>query len=401
MRVRFWLLATAGVLFQLWIGAMLFYYPSLSVGEWFGGDRDIDALDDSHADVPSPSVPPDSLRIYVPRVGADYPENLLPNTMALSTNPIDDQYLIGQRLYLRALQSPYITEHIDEADFVMIPTDYHTTGGGGWPAYLAWARSQPYWGRKTLFLTWAHVLHLPPAEFHPLSMMATAEFHPPMFPRLGVDFVIPYTLTSRPDFANRTMVTSSLRDGLLFYRGGINRAKAPYIEHFKNHPQSTVQVWSPDRILAVPDKEDYLRGFLTHRFCLAGSGDVQTTRRTYEAVLGGCIPIIITLDTHRFPGLAVHPMMLPFADLIDWESFAVILPVNTAPEVLQRLVETMSDAEVRRRQQNIERYWSAFWLDPPFEGHDVPVVENDMFEYIVRTLHSRVSIVRATEGRAL
>lgn len=56
----------------------------------------------------------------------------------------------------------------------------------------------------------------------------------------------------------------------------------------------------------------YLRRMLSSVFCLAARGDTPSSRRTYEAIATGCIPVIIADD-----------LVLPFRKRLQWDTFSV------------------------------------------------------------------------------
>ena len=76
-------------------------------------------------------------------------------------------------------------------------------------------------------------------------------------------------------------------------------------------------------------REDYLRLAHQHRFCLAAPGDFISTPKISEFIAigaaGGCIPVFIVPDSDEGPSL-----MLPFADTLDYCSFAFLVRSSTA-----------------------------------------------------------------------
>jgi len=51
-------------------------------------------------------------------------------------------------------------------------------------------------------------------------------------------------------------------------------------------------------------------------FCPAPPGDTQLATRQYDAILAGCIPVVLTDG----------PVPLPFDNVLNWSDFAVLLP---------------------------------------------------------------------------
>jgi len=51
---------------------------------------------------------------------------------------------------------------------------------------------------------------------------------------------------------------------------------------------------------------------LSATFCLSPRGDTSSSKRTYESIAAGCIPVIIADD-----------LRLPFARRLQWDTFSV------------------------------------------------------------------------------
>jgi len=58
----------------------------------------------------------------------------------------------------------------------------------------------------------------------------------------------------------------------------------------------------------------YIKGMANSTFCLVPKGDTPTSRRLFDAIMAGCIPIIVS-----------NEIRLPFRDFLDWQSFSVFL----------------------------------------------------------------------------
>ncbi|MEW5310097.1 MAG: hypothetical protein WDW38_001927 [Sanguina aurantia] len=64
--------------------------------------------------------------------------------------------------------------------------------------------------------------------------------------------------------------------------------------------------------------EDYAESITASRFCPSPEGDTPTSRRFYDAIAAGCIPILQVSGTDN--------SMWPFMDCVNYEQFAVIVP---------------------------------------------------------------------------
>ena len=81
------------------------------------------------------------------------------------------------------------------------------------------------------------------------------------------------------------------------------------------------------------DGIDYVQGMLSSIFCLVPEGDTSTSRRLFDALAAGCIPIVIAdfyggkegyLPTQR-PGDRAMEANLPFTNLVDWARIAIFV----------------------------------------------------------------------------
>ena len=102
-----------------------------------------------------------------------------------------------------------------------------------------------------------------------------------------------------------------------------------------------------------PDVAIFLDGELSSReyialmqrsvFCLVIRGDTKSSRRLFSAISAGCIPVIIS-----------DLISLPFSNIIDYSSFALILPegpVLASPLLMISRLRSIGPDEVRERQR--------------------------------------------------
>lgn len=333
------------------------------------------------------------IRIYTPMAPDEVPDHLVGKTYWDLQENVDDQYQTPQRFRARLLESSYYTPDVEAADCIVIPIEFRLVHTGQWHEYDDWLKSQTFVGRKPLVFVWSHYTAFPPSEWRRRSVYAAVEFSPEQGIRTGWDFVIPMATPVTPVFLNDFLVyMNGRRTGIMYFRGAVTRARPPYLEYFHGLPGYTIETGAQN---AWTTKEDYYQQILSHVFCLVGVGDSQIARRTYEAIAGGCLPVIISMDSVLEP-LDSHPvlpvMILPFESLVDWESFAVVVPPLYTPEALRRMLEEMSPEEIAARQTSMERYRRAFIM----EEHANPRAP-DMFDYIIAELNQRLVWMRSRE----
>lgn len=131
------------------------------------------------------------------------------------------------------------------------------------------------------------------------------------------------------------------------------------------HNSDTVQWPDSPRL----ERREFLHKMKNSVFCLAVRGDNPGCPKLYEAILTGCIPVI------------VMDQSLPFESMVDYESFSLRFKVEEVlrnpRQVLQRL-RSVTDSRVREYQRELmkvaplfefhERRWSVSAQDALFEA---------------------------------
>lgn len=134
--------------------------------------------------------------------------------------------------------------------------------------------------------------------------------------------------------------------GTLYGTGpGIFRQKMAYI-----YPAGNAYGVVVSEIL--PDYHDKMKQAI---FCLCLQGWAPWSPRIYEALAAGCIPVFYSTATSA-------PVQLPFPDLVDWQSFSVVIPEERAAfthEILRMV-------DVAAKQQALKRAApEVLWLQCP------------------------------------
>ena len=113
---------------------------------------------------------------------------------------------------------------------------------------------------------------------------------------------------------------------ILLYRG----ARASLWENFKSNPLFDISTDHPATYY-----EDMQRAV----FCLCPLGWAPWSPRLVEAVVFGCIPVIIADD-----------IVLPFADAIPWEEIGVFVEEKDVPK-LDTILTSMPIDDILRKQR--------------------------------------------------
>ncbi|CAK9236386.1 unnamed protein product [Sphagnum troendelagicum] len=119
----------------------------------------------------------------------------------------------------------------------------------------------------------------------------------------------------------------------------------------------------------------YSEGLLTSKFCLHVKGYEVNTARLGDAMFYGCVPVVIA-DYYD----------LPFADILDWSKFAVVIPHLNIP-LLKKTLKQITPAQYARMHQYVLQ------VRKHFQWHS-PAMEFDAFYMVMYELWIRRHTVR-------
>lgn len=156
---------------------------------------------------------------------------------------------------------------------------------------------------------------------------------------------------------------------LAFYAGAMNSRVR----------ESLVQTWMNDSEIGVHQnrlKTPYSESLLGSKFCIHAKGFEVNTARIGDAIYYGCVPII----------LADH-YDLPFADILNWSSFAVIVSTQDIPFLKRILKNIVDNNEYMKLQKNVLN------VQNHFQWHKKPV-DFDIFYMVMYELWLRRSSIR-------
>ncbi|KAL1224261.1 putative glycosyltransferase [Cardamine amara subsp. amara] len=144
-------------------------------------------------------------------------------------------------------------------------------------------------------------------------------------------------------------LTASPRPYLGFFAGGVHGPVRPILlNHWKQRdPEMPVYEYLPKHL----NYYDFMR---SSKFCFCPSGYEVASPRVTEAIYSECIPVI----------LSVH-FVLPFTDVLRWETFAVLVDVSEIPR-LKEILMSISDEKYEWLKRNLRDVRRHFELnDPP------------------------------------
>lgn len=118
-----------------------------------------------------------------------------------------------------------------------------------------------------------------------------------------------------PRFPETNLVPPEQRTTLAFFAG---RGKNSRIR------QQLMSMWENDSLINLSEKshKSYEEGFRNSKYCLHVKGYEVNTARISDAIHFGCVPVIIS-----------NHYDLPFANVLDWSKFSVIVNHNDIPHL--------------------------------------------------------------------
>ncbi|KDP39687.1 hypothetical protein JCGZ_02707 [Jatropha curcas] len=166
-------------------------------------------------------------------------------------------------------------------------------------------------------------------------------------------------------------LASSKRKKLAFFAGSINSPVREWL----------LQVWRNDSEIYVHFgrlQTPYADELLGSQFCLHVKGFEINTARIADSLYYGCVPVIIA-----------NHYDLPFADILNWKSFSVIVATLDIP-LLKKTLQAISSDAYLMLQNNVLKVRKHFqWHFPP--------VDYDAFYMVMYELWLRRSSVRVPQ----
>ncbi|KAM7500022.1 hypothetical protein LguiA_024436 [Lonicera macranthoides] len=160
----------------------------------------------------------------------------------------------------------------------------------------------------------------------------------------------------------------SKRKKLAFYAGAMNSRVR----------ENLVRAWKNDSDISVHRtrlKTPYDQSLLGSKFCLHAKGFEVNTARVGDALYYGCVPVI----------LADH-YDLPFADILNWRAFSVVVSTLDIP-ILKKILQGIKFDEYLSLQNNVMQ------VRNHFQWHHFPV-DYDAFYMVMYELWIRRSSIR-------
>ena len=161
------------------------------------------------------------------------------------------------------------------------------------------------------------------------------------------------------------------RKKLAFFAGSIN---SPVRERLLHSWRNDSEIFAHFGRLTTP----YADELLGSKFCLHVKGFEVNTARIADSLYYGCVPVIIA-----------NHYDLPFADILNWKSFSVVVATLDIP-LLKKILKGISSDQYLMFQKKVLEVRKHFqWHHPPVDYDAFYMV---MYELWLRRTSVRVSL---------
>ncbi|KAL1557346.1 putative glycosyltransferase [Salvia divinorum] len=189
--------------------------------------------------------------------------------------------------------------------------------------------------------------------------------------QFGKDVALPETNVQSPQNPMRVTGGSpaSKRTTLAFFAGKMHGdVRSILVKHWENR--------DPEMQISGPIRKGYMQYMQNSKYCVCAKGYEVNSPRVVEAILYGCVPVIISDN-----------FVPPFFDVLNWEAFAVFVLERDIPN-LKNILVSISETRYAVMQHRVRR------VRQHFIWHNVPK-RYDIFHMILHSVwYNRVFRVR-------
>jgi hypothetical protein len=124
--------------------------------------------------------------------------------------------------------------------------------------------------------------------------------------------------------------------------------------------QKIYELYARDPVFFIQEgsSQDYVKELERSVFCLCPTGYATWSRRLFDSVMMGCIPVIIADNIE-----------LPFEKFLDYRKFSVKVLEKDVPN-LKKILTSIPPATIRSKQDEMLKVWKAFAWNRPSQAGD-------------------------------
>ncbi|RLM93098.1 putative arabinosyltransferase ARAD1 [Panicum miliaceum] len=189
------------------------------------------------------------------------------------------------------------------------------------------------------------------------DMDSTGNWYKPGQVYLEKDVILPYVPNVDHCDSKCVFETQSKRSILLFFRGRLKRnaggkIRSKLVEELKSAEDIVIEEGSA----GAQGKAAAQDGMRKSLFCLSPAGDTSSSARLFDAIVSGCIPVIISDE-----------LELPFEGILDYREIALFVSSTDAlqPGWLVKYLRRMDAKRIREMQSNLVKSSRHFLYSSP------------------------------------
>ncbi|KAK8690185.1 hypothetical protein V6N13_088886 [Hibiscus sabdariffa] len=189
------------------------------------------------------------------------------------------------------------------------------------------------------------------------DMDSTGNWYKPGQVSLEKDLILPYVPNVDLCDAKCASESESKRTTLLFFRGRLKRNAGGKIRSkLAAELAGAKDVVIEEGTAGEQGKAAAQKGMRTSIFCLSPAGDTPSSARLFDAVVSGCIPVIISDE-----------LELPFEGILDYRKIAIFVSSIDAvqPGWLLRYLKGISSTQIREMRRNLVEFSRHFVYSSP------------------------------------
>ncbi|KAK3162250.1 hypothetical protein QOZ80_1BG0087380 [Eleusine coracana subsp. coracana] len=189
------------------------------------------------------------------------------------------------------------------------------------------------------------------------DMDSTGNWYKPGQVYLEKDVILPYVPNVDLCDSKCVLETQSKRNILLFFRGRLKRnaggkIRSKLVAELKGVEDIVIEEGSAGAIGKVAAQD----GMRKSLFCLSPAGDTPSSARLFDAIVSGCIPVVVSDE-----------LELPFEGILDYRKIALFVSSSDAvqPGWLMKYLRGIDAKRVKEMQANLVKYSRHFLYSSP------------------------------------